>query len=169
MLKLMPNDIEYDWLKLKNDENKINRNLSFIKKIINFKKLIESTGYKAFDSNNLREEVGRTLLHFYFLGHGYREAEMAGGKSDLIFPKEKTIIETKIWRDRKRFNIGIKELTLYLKSQEYKTGFYIVFDKTIKNNLIIKEHNSEIFWIKTEDNIDILCVFIKINPIPPSM
>lgn len=169
MLKLMPKDMEYEWIKIKSDENRINRNRPLINKIINFKSLVESTGYKAFDLNNLREEVGRTLLHFYILGHGYREAEMAGGKSDLILPKDKAIIETKIWRDRKRFDTGIKELIAYLKSQNYKTGFYIVFDKTSKNNLIIKgNNNNDIFWIKTEENIDILCVFIKINPISPS-
>lgn len=169
MLQLMPRDVVYEWLKIKDDKDEILNRLPLEKKIFNFKQLVESTGYKAFDLKNLKEEVGRTLLHFYILGHGYREAEMAAGKSDLILPNEKVIIETKIWRDKNRFISGINELSAYLKSQSYDLGYYIVFDKTRRANAIMKENdNKEVFWIKPNKNIWILCIFVKINPISPS-
>ena len=169
MLQLMPRDIVHEWLEIKNDKDAILKRLPLAKKILNFKQLVESTGYKAFDLKNLKEEIGRTLLHFYMLGHGYREAEMAAGKSDLILPNEKVIIETKIWRDKNRFISGINELSAYLESQSYSLGYYIIFDKTKKSNTIIKENgNKEVFWIKRKNNIWILCIFVKINPLSPS-
>ena len=92
---------------------------------------------------------------------------MGGGNSDLIYPSEETIVETKIWHDQERYKDGIIELTSYLDSQGYSTGYYILFDNTQKENLIVHSQGAEVYDINYTD-CTIHCFFININPIAPS-
>ncbi|MPN57660.1 hypothetical protein SDC9_205354 [bioreactor metagenome] len=68
-----------------------------------FKIYAEGTLYLAFQvTKDPQEETGRTLLKAYLHPRGFHEAQMAGGNFDLIYPSEKTIVETKIWYDIER-------------------------------------------------------------------
>lgn len=136
--------------------------------IKNFKNYVEGNLYPAFQvTGNPQEETGRTLLQAYLKPRGYRESQMSGGNSDLIYPSEKTIVETKIWHDTERYKDGIIELSAYLSSQGYNIGYYVIFDSTQSDNIIVKEKGSAIFDIRYEDYL-IHCFFIKINPVAPS-
>ncbi|MCI9469606.1 MAG: hypothetical protein HFH56_00080 [Lachnospiraceae bacterium] len=140
----------------------------FYATIKNFKNYVEGNLYPAFQvTANPQEETGRTLLQAYLLPRGYREAQMSGGNSDLIYPSEKTIVETKIWHDRERYKDGIVELSAYLVSQGYNTGYYVIFDNTQRDNAVIKENGADIFDIRYGRHL-IHCFFIKIKPIAPS-
>ena len=140
----------------------------FYTAVKNFKNYVEGNLYPAFQvTNNPQEETGRTLLQAYLRPRGYREAQMSGGNSDLIYPSEKTIVETKIWHDIERYNDGIVELSAYLDSQGYNTGYYVIFDNTQRDNAIVKEKGDAIFDTRYDKHL-IHCFFIKIKPIAPS-
>lgn len=133
-----------------------------------FRKEVEGSLYRAFQvSVTPQEETGRSLLQSYLRPRGFREAQMSGGNCDLIYPTEKTIVETKIWRDRERYLDGITELCGYLDAQDYKEGYYILFDNTLTTNVIVKEKNSKTYDLSSDGHL-IHCYFININPIPPS-
>lgn len=140
----------------------------FYTAITNFKVYAEGTLYPAFQvTKDPQEETGRTLLQAYLRPRGFREAQMAGGNSDLIYPSEETIVETKIWRDIERYKDGIVELSAYLDSQGYSTGYYVLFDNTQSDNLVVAENSSSNFDIHYDSHL-IHCLFIKIKPIAPS-
>ena len=169
MLELMPNDIIYQWNKLKkNNEESVYKKIDMYTAILHFKSFVEGNVYPAFHvTQNPQEEIGRSLLQTYLYPRGFREAQMSGGNSDLVYPTEEAIIETKIWRDQERYQDGIVELTSYLDSQEYVTGYYVIFDNTQSNNSIISLKGTEIFDVYQGNHL-IHCFFIKIKPIAPS-
>lgn len=169
MLELMPNDIIYQWNKLKNDiEARAYKKIDMYTAIVHFKAFVEGNVYSAFHvTQNPQEEIGRSLLQAYLNPKGFREAQMSGGNSDLIYPAEETIIETKIWHDQERYQDGLVELISYLDSQEYTTGYYVIFDNTQSNNSITSLKGTEIFDVHQESHL-IHCFFIKIRPIAPS-
>jgi len=136
--------------------------------IENFKAYVEGNLYPAFQvTANPKEETGRTLLQAYLRPRGYRESQMSGGNSDLIYPSERIIVETKIWHDIERYKDGIVELSSYLDSQSYDTGYYVLFDNTQRDNAVIKENSSAVFDVHYGRHL-IHCFFIKIKPIAPS-
>jgi len=160
-LELIPNDLREQYLRKK----PIKQN--FYNTILEFKRFIEGGGFKAFTvTENPQEETGRTLIQAYLTNRGFREAEMGGGKCDLIYPNEEIIIETKIWRDSERFQDGIEELCSYLDAQGYHTGYYLLFDNTQRGNVIVKANGAEVFDINYKSH-KIHCFFIDINPITP--
>lgn len=169
MLELMPNDIIYQWNKLKKDiRGLVHEKPNLYTAISHFKEFVEGNVYPAFHvTKKPREETGRSLLQTYLSPRGFREAQMSGGKSDLVYPIEEAIIETKIWRDQERFQDGIVELSSYLDSQGYNIGYYVVFDNTQKNNAIVSLHGTDIFNVHHENHL-IYCFFIKIKPVAPS-
>ena len=169
MLELMPNDIIYQWNKLKkNVEARPYKKIDMYTTILHFKAFVEGNVYSAFHvTQNPQEEIGRSLLQTYLNPRGFREAQMSGGNSDLVYTAEETVIETKIWRDQERYQDGLVELTSYLDSQEYSTGYYIVFDNPQTNNAIISSKGTEIFDVYQGNHL-IHCFFIKIRPIAPS-
>ena len=75
---------------------------------------------------------------------------MGGGKCDLVYPEEKTIIETKIWRGEQAFEDGITQLQTYLRAQEYTLGHLLTFYRGAKN-AIANAHPEEIFPVHTDD------------------
>lgn len=136
--------------------------------ISNFKVFVEGSVYPAFQvSKNPQEETGRALVQTYLRPRGFREAQMSGGNSDLIYPTEETIIETKIWHDQERYHDGIVELSSYLDSQGYTVGYYLIFDNTQRDNIVVAAQGTEIYDIHNNGHL-IHCFFIKINPIAPS-
>ena len=51
----------------------------------------------------------------------------------LLYHDKKYIIETKLWAGEKRYQEGKKQLARYLKSEQVKEGYYLVFDYRKKN------------------------------------
>lgn len=169
MLALMPNDIIYQWKKQSQEKQKGDaKKQALTPAIQSFKTFVEGNAYSIFQTlKQPVEEIGRTLLQTYLRPRGFREAQMAGGRSDLIYPAEEAVIETKIWRDQERFKDGMTELVCYLESQNYTEGFYILFDNTQKDNIVVSQFGQDMFDIELQGKKIHVC-FIKINPIAPS-
>lgn len=65
----------------------------------------------------------------------FLEVPTGRGRADLIVVHKgrKYIIETKIWRSEKTYQSGKKQLADYMKNENAKEGYYIVFDYTEKS------------------------------------
>ena len=65
----------------------------------------------------------------------FLEVPTGRGRADLIVVHKgrKSIIETKIWRSEKSYQTGKKQLADYMKNENAKEGYYIVFDYTEKS------------------------------------
>lgn len=89
MLELMPNDVVYHWTELKEKQERLGIKASSLRSaIIDFKFFVEGSAYSAFSvTEHPREEIGRTLLQTYLTPRGFREAQMSGGNSDLVYPE----------------------------------------------------------------------------------
>ena len=106
--------------------------------IQNFRDFIARAGYRILEVPDTPQEfVGQYLLFAYLdefvkmvRATMYLEVPTGRGKADLIigYDRQKYIIETKVWRNEKAYQMGKHQLTAYLKTEGVTEGFYIVFD-----------------------------------------
>lgn len=106
--------------------------------IDNFKKFIIRAGHKILQVPDTPQEfVGQYLLSAYLdqfvqtVGASLRlEVQTGRGRADIIIThnQKQYLIETKIWRDERRYQIGKQQLAQYMKSENVREGYYVVFD-----------------------------------------
>ena len=105
----------------------------------NFRDFIGRTGYRILEVPKTPQEfVGQYLLLTYLAlfarqikGHLYPEVPTGHGRMDvlLLYREEKYIVETKLWRGKKRYQRGKHQLAAYLKTEGVQRGYYVVFDR----------------------------------------
>lgn len=110
--------------------------------IANFRDFIARAGYRILEVPETPYEfVGQYLLFAYLdqfvrqlRGFMYLEVQTGRGRMDLIIlhKGEKHIVETKIWEGKALYQAGKKQLSTYLKLEDAKEGYYIVFDHRSK-------------------------------------
>ena len=104
----------------------------------NFCSFIARAGFRILQvPNTPREYVGQHLLYVY-LDHFARvvgaamflEVQTGRGRIDLLLlhNQRKYIIETKIWEGPRYHESGKKQLAAYMKLEDARAGYYIVFD-----------------------------------------
>ena len=104
----------------------------------NFQAFITRAGFRILQVPNTPQEyVGQYLLYAY-LDHFIRsvgadmflEVQTGRGRMDLIILHngQKYIVETKIWEGERRYQAGKKQLSRYLKLEDAREGYYVVFD-----------------------------------------
>ena len=106
--------------------------------IENFSNFISRAGFRILQVPETPQEfVGQYLLFGYLdeyvnlIGATmFLEIPTGRGRADLIVvhKRRKYIIETKIWRNEKSYQSGKKQLAAYMKNENAKEGYYIVFD-----------------------------------------
>jgi hypothetical protein len=106
--------------------------------ISNFRDFIFRAGYKILEVPETPQEfVGQYLLLAYldlFVrkigGYLYPEVPTGRGRMDIVilYQSEKHIVETKLWRGEKLYQLGKRQLAEYLAKESVKRGYYIVFD-----------------------------------------
>ena len=104
----------------------------------NFRDFIARAGFKILQvPDTPQESVGRHLLLAYIEqfvklvgGMMYIEAQTGRGRIDLLIThnQRKYIVETKVWRGEVSYQTGKKQLAAYLKLEDAREGYYVVFD-----------------------------------------
>ncbi len=164
MAELMPNDFYLRWKRCK-AKNQFASGI--LANLLNFKNYIENTAYEVFQKQPFNEELCRTLVQTYLSSRGFREAHMGGGRCDLVYPSENTVIETKLWRGKQYFEDGLKQLRAYLRAQEYTIGYYLTFYRGA-NHEVRKAYPEEVFPIHRDGGPTIYCFMICVDPVAPS-
>jgi hypothetical protein len=134
----------------------------------NFSNFIARAGYKILQVPDTPQEfIGQNLLFSYLdtfvrqvRGFMYLEVSTGRGRMDLIIlhKGEKYIVETKIWEGKSRFAAGKRQLAKYLKLEQVKQGYYVVFD-----------HRSKPQTIETEELIEDRMIFSYVIPVIQEM
>ena len=138
--------------------------------IDNFKNFIARVGYRILKVPDTPQEfVGQYLLSAYLdqfvqtVGASIRLEVLTGrGRADIIISHngEQHIIETKVWRSERRYELGKQQLAEYMKLEDTTKGYYVVFDHRENPNSIVET-----------DSIDDLTIRSYVIPVlqkPPS-
>jgi len=130
----LPEDTDAGFLDYLTTDGKIDMR----KLLENFRDFIARAGYRILEVPETPQEfVGQYLLFAYLdqfvrhvRGFMYVEVRTGRGQMDLIIlhNEEKYIVETKIWGGRSLYQAGKGQLAAYLKSENAKEGYYVVFD-----------------------------------------
>ncbi len=136
----------------------------------NFKNFIARVGYKILQVPDTPQEfVGQYLLSAYLdqfvqtVGASIRlEVQTGRGRADIIVSHhgEQYIIETKIWRSERRYELGKQQLAEYMKMENTTQGYYVVFDH--------RENPSPLVETDTIDDLTIRSYVIPVLQKPPS-
>jgi hypothetical protein len=141
----LPEDTDAGFLDYLTPDGKINmREL-----LANFRDFIARAGYRILEVPETPQEfVGQYLLFAYLdifvrqvHGFMYVEVRTGRGQMDLIIlhSGENYIIETKIWGGKSLYQAGKNQLAAYLKSEDAKAGYYVVFDHRQKPEARVEE------------------------------
>lgn len=127
--------------------------------IENFKDFIARAGYRILQVPDTPQEfVGQYLLFAYLdefvntiRATMYLEVPTGRGRADIIIAHkgQKYIVETKVWRNEKAYQMGKQQLATYLKLENAVEGYYIVFDYREKPNPQVETDNIEGFTIQS--------------------
>lgn len=138
---------------------------SFYDSIVEFKRKMENGIAKDFFKDKLEAPL-RGCLATYVREENFCEARSSSGNNDICVPSEKVVIETKIWRGKEYYHSGFPELEEYLDKNNYKEGYYVIFDFDKKNNEVIM-NKGEVFEIEYSNKL-VHVFFIKMNRVSPS-
>jgi hypothetical protein len=89
------------------------------------------------------EELRNSLLTF-LPERGYTEARTGRGRTDILLPSPKRIIEVKVWTSTLVYNDGLVELGQYIQTEEPESAYMIVFGDRTPLPKIIVDHNKAI-------------------------
>ena len=110
----------------------------------NFRDFIARVGFKILQVPETPQEyVGQHLLFAYLEqlvqsvgGMMYLEVQTGRGRMDILIRHNhrKYVVETKIWGGDVRYQSGKAQLAAYLKLEEAREGYYVVFDHRANPN-----------------------------------
>jgi len=118
--------------------------------LIHFKEFVERIGLRLFDIvPSSKELAGQYLLMSYldlFIrtldGYSTIETPSGRGRIDVLlhYKGKKYVIELKIWRGKEYFEKGKRQLIEYLRSENLKEGYLVLFDPREKDSKEFKEN-----------------------------
>src|SRR5438876_5845836 len=79
---------------------------------------------------------------------GYTEARSGRGKTDILLPKPKRIIEAKVWTTKLAFEDGIVELGRYIHTEEAEGAYMVVFGDRVPLPGIVADLSGVHFKLK---------------------
>lgn len=136
----------------------------------NFKNFIARAGYRILEVPDTPQEfVGQYLLSAYLdqfvqaIGASIRlEVQTGRGRADIIIAHngEQYIIETKVWRSERRYELGKQQLAEYMKLENTKEGYYVVFDH--------RDNPDSLVETDTFEDLSIRSYVIPVLQKPPS-
>lgn len=116
--------------------------------IENFKNFIARAGFKILQVPDTPQEfVGQYILTAYLdqfvqtVGASIRlEVQTGRGRADIVISHngQQYIIETKVWRSERRYELGKQQLAEYMKLENTTHGYYVVFDHRDDPNPLVE-------------------------------
>ena len=131
-----------------------------------YKFKMEGGNLQGFPGGTKEDALRSDLANYLPYKDCYCEPRCSSGRCDIIIPVKKAIIETKIWSGQETYSAGIVELSEYLKSKNFSSGYYVIFNYNFNPNKIMKTKGE--FFIQKYNKLKIYTVFIQMNKIPPS-
>lgn len=89
------------------------------------------------------EELRNNLLTF-LPERGYTEARTGRGRTDILLPSPKRIIECKVWDTTLVYEDGMVELGRYIETEDPEAAYMVVFGDRVPLPTIIPDHSASI-------------------------
>ena len=138
--------------------------------IESYRQYVRRRGFRAFDTENLREGAWHYSLDGYIsffverLGHrSFVEVPTGRGRTDIliVWGRRSYVIETKVYTDNHTYQNGKCQLAEYLRSEGLEEGYYVVFSNRHTDEDTLSED-------ETIDGKRILTTIIRTNLEPAS-
>lgn len=117
------------------------------------------------DEGVLRSHL-QTFLESRYPGT-MKEVPTGRGRTDiaLLISESKEVVETKLWKGAAYFEDGVVELAEYLRTEQLRSGYYVVLS-CVDQNPLISERGTR--WSETVDGRTIHVFFVRVSPASPS-
>lgn len=128
-----------------------------------FKRYAERELAHGFKGKNRNEEYCRSNLqtHLQRLGETRREVVSGGGLIDILIATGEPV-EAKLWNGAEYYAAGVEELREYMRTENERVGYYVVFD-TLADNPNLPEHAE----LEVPEG-RIIVMAVRMSPGPPS-
>jgi hypothetical protein len=115
-----------------------------------------------------REEELRNSLLTYLPTRGYTEARTARGRTDILIPTPKQVIEVKVWNTKLMYEDGLVELERYIETEDPEAAYMVVFGNRVPLASIINDHTQAIAEERQIGNLSVPVVVIAFEVDQPS-
>lgn len=107
-----------------------------------------------------QEEPLRNNLLTFLPERGYTEARTGRGRTDILLPKPKRIIETKIWATKLVYEDGLVELGRYIHTEEPEAAYVIVFGDRVPLPETAADHRTPIAETRVIEGIAVPVIVV---------
>jgi hypothetical protein len=111
----------------------------------------------------------RNHLLMYLPRRGYAEAQTGRGQTDILLPPpEDALIETKVWTTLQVFEDGMLELGEYIRTEQPKQAFMVVFGDREPLPSIVADHRQDIAEERPLAGLVVPVIVVPFDVVPPS-
>jgi hypothetical protein len=103
----------------------------------------ELSGQFGGKTTGCEEELRNNLLTF-LPERGYTEARSGRGRTDILLPKPKRIIEVKVWTTALAYEDGLVELGRYIHTENAEAAYMVVFGDREPLPGIVADHKTAV-------------------------
>lgn len=115
-----------------------------------------------------REEELRNNLLTYLPTHGYTEARTGRGRTDILIPTPKQVIEVKVWTTNLMYEDGLVELGRYIQTEEPEAAYVVVFGDRVPLPSIIDDYRQPTARERQIENLSVPVVVVAFEVDQPS-
>ena len=91
---------------------------------------------------------------------GYTEARSGRGRTDILLPKPKRIIEVKVWTTELVFEDGLVELGRYIHTENAGAAYMVVFGDREPLPAIVADHKTAVAQRRTIEGLVVPVVVV---------
>jgi hypothetical protein len=107
-----------------------------------------------------REEELRNNLLTFLPERGYTEARSGRGRTDILLPKPKRIIEVKVWTTELVYEDGLVELGRYIHTENAEAAYMVVFGDREPLPGIVADHKTVVAQWRTIEGLVVPVVVV---------
>jgi hypothetical protein len=107
-----------------------------------------------------REEELRNSLLTFLPERGYTEARSGRGRTDILLPKPKRIIEVKVWTTELVYEDGLVELGRYIHTESAEAAYVVVFGDREPLPAIVTDHKTSVAQQRTIEGLVVPVVVV---------
>lgn len=115
-----------------------------------------------------REEELRNNLLTFLPERGYAEARTGRGRTDILMPSPKRIIEVKVWTSMLKYEDGLVELERYILTEKAEAAFMVVFGDRVPLPSIVGDYRTATAEQRTLEGVVVPVIVVPFEVDQPS-
>ena len=116
------------------------------------------------------EEDLRNYLRLYVKGQNQVEARTAKGRTDLLIPSRRAVIEAKVWTTPQKYKDGLVELGDYIRTLRPtpREAFFVLFCNDDPKPSVVTSVDQPVIETRRLSGLDVPVIVIPFQVTPPS-